>query len=599
MIYPKITESRMVFDLNGIWDFCLMEEGEVYAGKARESVSFRPMPVPSAYNEIYHGRDFADHVGNMLYTRTIMVTEEMLNGRLFLRFASVTHQAQVWLNGVLLGSHKGGFLPFAFEITQAVHVGENALAVVVNNIVDHTTLPAGRLVRQTFPGLKEEVHNLPNFDFYNYSGIMRPVCLYTTPDTFLEDISVQGKMDGSFFWKIQASGRGRLRIRILSPEGGEVYASESLSVDESGCLWGEGRLEHVRLWEPKHPWLYQIEAVLVGENGKKDCCRDSFGFREVHIRDCRLYLNGEPLYLKGFGKHEDSPVRGRGFDLVYAVKDIALLKWIGANSFRTSHYPYSEEMLQLCDREGILVIDESPAVGLHTAFTATGMLGGKAENTWTTLKTGEHHRQVLREMVERDKNHPSVILWSVANEPASEEEGAREYFAPLVGLVKELDPQKRPVTIVTYEGSSPENCRVAELCDILMLNRYRGWYDTEGNLRGAAALLKDELERFHLRCPDKPVMLGEYGADTIAGFHDTNARLFSEEYQAEFLKVYGEVFDALPYITGEHVWNFADFATAENIRRVDGNKKGVFTRDRKPKLAAHFLRERWNGHKKG
>ena len=98
-------------------------------------------------------------------------------------------------------------------------------------------------------------------------------------------------------------------------------------------------------------------------------------------------------------------------------------------------------------------------------------------------------------MVERDKNHPSVIAWSVANEPASEEEGAREYFSPLVDLVKELDPQKRPVTIVTYEGSSPESCKVAELCDILVLNRYRGWYDTEGNLKGAAALLRDVSKR--------------------------------------------------------------------------------------------------------
>ena len=180
--------------------------------------------------------------------------------------------------------------------------------------------------------------------------------------------------------------------------------------------------------------------------------------------------------------------------MVYAVKDIALLKWTGANSFRTSHYPYAEEMLQLCDREGILLIDEAPAVGLHTGFSATGMLGGTPKNTWETLKTAEHHREVLKDMVERDKNHPSVIAWSVANEPASEEEGAREYFSPLVDLVKELDPQKRPVTIVTYEGSSPESCKVAELCDILVLNRYRGWYDTEGNLKGAAALLRDELE---------------------------------------------------------------------------------------------------------
>ena len=599
MIYPKITKSRMVFDLNGIWDFRFLEEGEEYGGKNQEGEEFLPMPVPSSYNDIYPGRDFADHVGNMLYTRTFTVTGEMLKNRLFLRFASVTHYAEVWLNGSLLGEHKGGFLPFAFEITKAVHPGENDLAVVVNNVVDYTTLPTGSIIRRKFPGLEDEVQNFPHFDFYNYSGIMRPVCLYTTPSAYLEDISVYGKMDGSFYWKIKASGEGSLQIRIKNPKGQEVYISEKFRTDASGVLSGEGRVENVQLWDCKHPWLYQMEAVFAGEDKNPDVCQESFGFREVHIRRCRLYLNGEPVYLKGFGKHEDSPVRGRGFDLVYAVKDIALLKWTGANSFRTSHYPYAEEMLQLCDREGILLIDEAPAVGLHTGFSATGMLGGTPKNTWETLKTAEHHREVLKDMVERDKNHPSVIAWSVANEPASEEEGAREYFSPLVDLVKELDPQKRPVTIVTYEGSSPESCKVAELCDILVLNRYRGWYDTEGNLKGAAALLRDELERFHLRCPDKPIMLGEYGADTIAGFHDVNARLFSEEYQAEFIKAYGEVFDALPYITGEHIWNFADFATAENIRRVDGNKKGVFTRDRKPKLAAHVLRERWKGQEKG
>ena len=199
----------------------------------------------------------------------------------------------------------------------------------------------------------------------------------------------------------------------------------------------------------------------------------------------------------------------------------------------------------------------------------------------------------MEDLVARDKNHPCVIAWSVANEPASQEEGAKEYFEPLVRLTKEKDVQHRPVTIVTYEGSAPDTCKVAELCDFLMLNRYRGWYDTEGNLRGAAAKLKAELEGFHKRCPDKPMMLGEYGADTIAGLHDINARLFTEEYQTAFMKAYGEVFDSLPYITGEHVWVFADFATAENIKRVDGNKKGIFTRERRPKQAAYFLKEEW------
>lgn len=579
MLYPKMTESRMVFDLNGVWDFCLMN------GEAKGEIM--PMPVPSSYNDIYTGRDFADHVGNLYYRRTFTVSSRMLEKRLFLRFGSVTHKAEVWLNGTCLGKHSGGFLPFSFEITETAIAGENELEVIVNNIVDETTLPAGRMVHQKFPGLPEEIHNLPNFDFYNYSGIMRPVCLYTAPESYIEDISIYGKMDGSFYWDVKANGEGTVSVRLLDAAGNEVAAGEGFK--------GTGRIDQVQLWEPGHPVLYSLEVTLTGSDGEKDTYTEVFGFREVSIRDCRIHLNGKPVYLKGFGKHEDSPVHGRGFDMAYNVKDIGLLKWIGANSFRTSHYPYCEEMLQLCDREGILVIDEAPAVGLNAGFTATGLLGGNPNGTWKLFKTAEHHRQVLRDMVQRDKNHPCVIIWSVANEPASQEDGAKEYFEPLLNLVRELDEQKRPATLVTYEGSNPVRCKVAEICDLLIINRYRGWYDTEGNLRGAAALLKDELEGFHKRCPDKPIMLGEYGADTIAGFHDINARIFSEEYQVDFLRAYGEVFDSLPYITGEHVWNFADFATAENIKRVGGNKKGVFTRDRSPKMAAHFLKERWEG----
>lgn len=579
MLYPKMTESRMVFDLNGVWDFCLMN------GEAKGEIM--PMPVPSSYNDIYTGRDFADHVGNLYYRRTFTVSSRMLEKRLFLRFGSVTHKAEVWLNGTCLGKHSGGFLPFSFEITEAARAGENELEVIVNNIVDETTLPAGRMVHQKFPGLPEEIHNLPNFDFYNYSGIMRPVCLYTAPESYIEDISIYGKMDGSFYWDVKANGEGTVSVRLLDAAGNEVAAGEGFK--------GTGRIDQVQLWEPGHPVLYSLEVTLTGSDGEKDTYTEVFGFREVLIRDCRIHLNGKPVYLKGFGKHEDSPVHGRGFDMAYNVKDIGLLKWIGANSFRTSHYPYCEEMLQLCDREGILVIDEAPAVGLNAGFTATGLLGGNPNGTWKLFKTAEHHRQVLRDMVQRDKNHPCVIIWSVANEPASQEDGAKEYFEPLLNLVRELDEQKRPATLVTYEGSNPVSCKVAEICDLLIINRYRGWYDTEGNLRGAAALLKGELEGFHKRCPDKPIMLGEYGADTIAGFHDINARIFSEEYQVDFLRAYGEVFDSLPYITGEHVWNFADFATAENIKRVGGNKKGVFTRDRSPKMAAHFLKERWEG----
>jgi beta-glucuronidase len=275
------------------------------------------------------------------------------------------------------------------------------------------------------------------------------------------------------------------------------------------------------------------------------------------------------------------------------VKDLNLLKWIGANSFRTSHYPYSEELMRLADREGFVVIDEVPAVGLHLNFMTLLSGGGKSHKTWEELGTKGHHEQVIRELIARDKNHPSVVMWSIANESASEEEGAHEYFQPLVQLARDLDPQKRPVTIVTHMMATPDTNEVSDLVDVLALNRYYGWYVHGGQLGTAKAYLRAELEGWNRVQPGKPIMLTEYGADTIAGFHDPTPVMFTEEYQVACLQAIHEVMDELPTCIGEHVWNFADFMTSQSITRVQGNKKGVFTRERKPKMAAHYLRERW------
>ncbi|MGL5244458.1 MAG: glycoside hydrolase family 2 TIM barrel-domain containing protein, partial [Sarcina sp.] len=276
------------------------------------------------------------------------------------------------------------------------------------------------------------------------------------------------------------------------------------------------------------------------------------------------------------------------------IKDFNLMKWIGANSFRTAHYPYSEEIMRLADREGIVVIDETPAVGLHLNFMAT-MLSGQygKRDTWKEITTKEHHEQVLKELVARDKNHPCVVMWSVANEPESECEGAYHYFKPLVELTKSLDPQKRPVTIVTYMNSTPDKCKVAELLDVLCLNRYYGWYVKGGDLAGAKALLTAELDGWGKRCPGKPIMFAEYGVDTVAGFHDTLPTMFSEEYQVEYYDANHEVVDKYDTFIGEQVWNFADFQTSQGFVRVQGNKKGIFTRERKPKMIARTLRKRW------
>ncbi|WP_411267587.1 glycoside hydrolase family 2 TIM barrel-domain containing protein [Enterococcus faecalis] len=226
-----------------------------------------------------------------------------------------------------------------------------------------------------------------------------------------------------------------------------------------------------------------------------DTYTEEFGIRSVQVTNGQFLINNKPFYFKGFGKHEDSYVNGRGLNESVNIKDFNLMKWIGANSFRTSHYPYSEEIMRLADREGIVVIDEVPAVGLHLNFMAT-LLDDNVEkhNTWKEIRTENSHKTVIKELIERDKNHPSVVMWSIANEPDSDSEGAKEYFEPLVELTKELDPQKRPVTIVTYLKSTPDVCKVGDIVDVLCLNRYYGWYVSGGDLAHAKYLLEKELD---------------------------------------------------------------------------------------------------------
>ncbi|MFL5661104.1 MAG: beta-glucuronidase, partial [Ktedonobacteraceae bacterium] len=427
----------------------------------------------------------------------------------------------------------------------------------------------------------------PNFDFFNYAGIQRPVKLYTTPNTYIRDITLTTEIQGTnarVGYAIETEGAAEVRVSIHD-ETGETVAS---GTGQTGQL----SIEHVHLWQPLHAYLYTCVVELWKDGKRLDTYEQPFGVRTVAVKDGKFLINGKPFYFKGFGKHEDSYVHGRGLDEVINVKDFDLLKWIGANSFRTSHYPYSEELMRLADREGFVVIDEVPAVGLHLNFAFFGG-SGRAHKTWEELGTKEHHVQVIHELIARDKNHPCVVMWSIANESASEEEGAHDYFQPLVQLARDLDPQKRPVTIVLVMMATPEKNKVSDLVDVLALNRYYGWYVAGGQLEVAKANLRAELTRWNQVQPGKPMMFTEYGADTIAGFHDTTPVMFTEEYQVDCLQANHEVMDEFPNFIGEQVWNFADFQTSQGTMRVQGNKKGVFTRERKPKMAAHYLRERW------
>jgi len=589
MLYPIVTASRAVIGLDGIWNFKL-DAGVGFEERWQEGPLTDPIPmaVPSSYNDIGVVADIRNHVGWVWYEREFVVPNALLAERIVLRFGSATHEAKVYVNGLPAVEHTGGFTPFEAEINGLLRTGKNRLTVAVNNILDESTLPVGKYTERDVEGVGKVVRNQPNFDFFNYAGLHRPVKLYTTPWTYLRDVEIVPTMRGD----------GSADVRYAVGIFGDAEARVAV-VDESGAVVAQGEgaqgslpVPDAKLWEPLKAYLYTLKVELLQNGDVIDEYEQPFGIRSVEVKEGKFLINGKPFYFKGFGKHEDTPVHGRGFNEAAHVMDFNLMKWIGANSFRTSHYPYSEEMMRLADREGIVVIDEVAAVGLHLNFLATYTNAPK-RNTWRELTTHEAHRAAIRELIARDKNHACVVMWSIANEPATEEEGADEYFAPLVQLAKECDPQRRPVTVVTLQGGSPEQCKVADLIDVLCLNRYYGWYVEGGEWAIAKARLRKEFEGWRRRCPNKPIMMTEYGADTVAGLHDVEPVMFTEEFQVEFLRANHEVFDECAQFVGEHVWNFADFNTSQNIIRVQGNKKGIFTRDRKPKAAAQELRKRW------
>jgi beta-glucuronidase len=589
MLYPIITETRQVVDLNGIWEFKLDKgngfEEKWYEKKLQDSIS---MPVPASFNDLVEDAEHRDHIGWVWYEREFTIQEKLFSERIVLRFGAVTHVAKVYVNGKFVVEHKGGFTPFEVEINDFLTTGKNRLTVAVNNIVDESTLPVGYYSEVVVEGVGKVVTNRTNFDFFNYAGIHRPVKIYTTPNTFVKDVAIVTDFHetvGHVKYEVEIRGSSDVKIDVLDREG-QVVAS---NVGPSG----EINIENVKLWEPLKSYLYILRIELVKDEKILDVYEQPFGVRTVEVKNGKFLINKKSFYFKGFGKHEDSHFHGRGLDEAVNMKDFSLMKWIGANSFRTAHYPYSEEIMRLADKEGIVVIDEVPAVGLHLNFMATFFGLGKHRDTWKEINTFEHHKEVLRELIERDKNHPCVVMWSIANEAATEEEGAYEYFKPLCDMVKELDPQKRPATIVTEVSSSPEKCKISDLIDVLAINRYYGWYIEGGKLESAKKKLRKELVEWGKRCPNKPIMFTEYGADTVAGLHEATPVMFTEEYQVDFYNANHEVIDEFPNFIGEHPWNFADFATGQGTMRVQGNKKGIFTRDRKPKLAAHTLRKRW------
>ena len=580
--------------LDGMWKFQIDWDGSGDEGDWEKGVPAPDLiPVPASFQDFYTDKKIREFTGDVWYENDILVPAHMQGDDVFLRFGAATHRAWVYINGELAGEHEGGFLPFLVDITGKARYGEkNKVVVKVNNELSETNIPCGRTITLS-DGRKM---TKPYFDFYNYSGLQRSVYLISIPKNSIFDIDLSYKVEGQsaeISYSVYVKGKGDVALSLYDEDGAEVSSASG----REGVI----KLDDVHLWQVRDAYLYELRVDLTDGTDLLDTYELPIGIREVGIDGTDILINGRPVYLKGFGKHEDSDIVGRGFNIGVMKRDFELMKWIGANSFRTSHYPYDEEIYRMADREGFLVIDEVPAVGLFESLVNFLDAGtGKGAKSFfskpTTPVLLKSHLRAVEEMIARDKNHPSVIAWSLLNEPESTDENSVPYFTAVFDKAHELDPEKRPRTFAMESNSSTTRCRCYHLSDFISLNRYYGWYILGGNEIGDAEVkFRKEMDDWAALKLDKPFIFSEYGADTMPSEHKLPSVMWSQEYQCEVLEMLHKVFDSYGFVKGEQIWNFADFQTTEGLMRVNGNKKGVFTRQRQPKDVAFLLKRRWEG----
>ena len=574
MLFPQNNKLRQKKELAKYWEFLIDENESYQAEDLFASFKGQPIAVPASWNEQF--AELRDFLGIAWYKTSFNLPWGFDGKTIFIRFGSVNYLAKVWLNGHYLGKHEGGHLPFEFEVGNYLKE-ENILLVQVDAKLAFDRVPPGNLKEQVLQDQHQVgIYPAATFDFFPYAGIHRPVVLYAVNKKHIKDFKVETQIDNKAgIVKVDLTQTGELEARLELNHNNKLYQA-SFTNNQAQL-----KIPNAKLWSPQEPNLHSLSISLLANGKEIDKYVLDIGIRTIEVKADKLLLNGQEILLKGFGKHEDFPVIGRGEMPAATIKDYSLMNWLGANSFRTSHYPYSEETLALADKLGYLVIAETASVGLY--FKEDGL-----------AKRLELTKQFARELIERDKNHPSVIIWSLANEARTTRPGVVEYFKEVYDEAKNFDTT-RPITIVSDMFFAEDSF---DFFDMVCLNIYRGWYQESGRLADGfekfGEILDKTFERFK-----KPIIVTEFGADAIAGHHSLPAEMFSEEYQLEFLEGYIKEMNKRDYVVGQHIWNMCDFKTAQGIKRPMAiNFKGVFTRDRRPKMAAHMLKRIWNAENK-
>lgn len=588
MLYPIQNAFRETLQVDPIWKFRPDPHGEGESGKWYNGFdSDIEIAVPGSWNEQLEEIGLLHYVGLTWYASKVFLPQHFADKRVWLRVGSADFTSKMWVNGSFVGEGKFGFLPNDIEITDFVKLNEENLVVIaVSNELNDDSIPQGITAAHytNENRIREETNPPTRFDFSPFGGIHRPVIVYSTPKTYLNGLRVDTRIldlsTGKVLIYPGIAGQWDSLSAELSDREGRIV-SKLGPLKES--VTHELIVSNCQFWSNEDPYLYTLKVFVHFNRKTVDEYTLKIGVREIKVEGDRLLLNGREVFLRGFGKHEDFAVAGRGLFLPLVIKDFQMMKWINCNSFRTSHYPYAEEVLSYADEKGFLVIAEAPAVSLDLRHT--------------TQRTLENHKEFIQRMVERDYNHPSIVIWAIGNEPnivgdkGYYDGKGRKYWKDVFDFTRSLD-DSRPITVPNCSQAGTDD-PVFEFSDILSINRYYGWYEYPGNFELAMERLDREMEELHSRYK-KPVLITEFGADSLPGSHSSSLQMFTEEYQARLIEEYISHIESKSYTIGEIVWNFADFRTPQHFRRVVLNLKGVFTRDREPKLSAFKLRQLWS-----
>lgn len=520
-----------------LWTFTALS-----GDKAGESF---PVHTPSAW-ETYPG--FGLYRGEGRYE-----TNFSAGGNVRIECKGVSHTAKVYVDGKLIAEHYNAYTPFS-AVVQGLSRGEHTLAIVADNrFSDISAL------------------HVPN-DYMSYGGVTRPVAVEEVADVYLERVHVTPSFDGTHWHTsvdatvVNLAEERPVTLRISIAEKECVLSPQLLPEGES-VLHAEFALEDVQIWSPETPKLYTVKAVLNVGGKEVDDLFDRFGFREIKIEGKHILLNGEPLRIRGLCRHEDHPHFGCALPYEAMMHDLLLLKDLGANSVRTAHYPNDERFLDLCDELGILVWEENHARGLSLEQMQNPNFEPQAE-------------QVTREMVLFHYNHPSIYIWGILNECASDSEFGKECYEKQFALIRSLD-KTRPCSFASCKFKT-------DLCfglpDVVSYNIYPKWYhDTpvDAYLNDLYTWVQTKTEG-----KGKPFLVTEIGAGGIYGYRTPYASKWSEEYQQKALSEQLTGVLSHPDCSGVYIWQFSDIRISEEWwggRPRTMNNKGVVDEYRRPK----------------